>query len=223
MHGSLHGCRDGLLRSRNLPPGILPAEQHDVDLSNRHFPERATMTFKPHVLRTLSLTTSVALASTFFSGCVSTRDEMRAARTIDPSFQSWPVLAANTTIERDYALRQENGEADRHAKREKRIYRAGLATGAVGSALALGFGVLSALTNKQLDDGLDNGLSRDRYNDLKDRGNMSNHVTWISAAIGFVGWASAAIVYGESFRSCGALAPKRRKCEEVAAGATAAD
>ena len=91
--------------------------------------------------------------------------------------------------------------------------------GSVAAAGALAFGIAGTVTDRKLQDGYDNGLTLDEQNRLRDRGELFNDLTIGLGVTGLVSLTAAAIIYGVDYTRCGHLARKRRKCEDVHAGA----
>lgn len=134
-------------------------------------------------------------------------------------------LAERTTFEQTDASGErietsddDLGDTDDAQRKRKAALVGGVVASALGGAMALGFGAAGQITEKQLDDGYNEGLSRAEESDLRDRGKAFNGVAIGGAALAVAGLALTAIVLGIDHGKCGELLKARRKeCREDAA------
>lgn len=92
----------------------------------------------------------------------------------------------------------------------------GVALASVGAVGTIGFGIAGRVTQKKIDDGFDEGMTRAEHDDLESRGETWNTLAITSASIGIAGAVMALIVYGVDYTRCGPLAPKKRRCADRA-------
>lgn len=99
--------------------------------------------------------------------------------------------------------------------KRKALFITGVVASALGGAMAVGLGAAGQITENQLDDGYNEGISRSEESDLQDRGEAFNTVAITGAALAVVGIGLTAIVLGIDHRKCGTLIKKRREeCKE---------
>lgn len=173
--------------------------------------------------------TSAALLSASLTGCApSLSYTQRPTPRALPSDLQMGRLAERTTFEQTDASGERIGTSDddlsdgndeQSAQRKRKgAFVGGVVASALGGAIAIGFGAAGQITENQLDDGYNDGLTRSEETDLRDRGTAFNGVAIGGAALAVAGLALTAIVLGIDHRKCGELVKSRRKeCEEDAA------
>ncbi|MCR9161742.1 MAG: hypothetical protein ACE37F_36220 [Nannocystaceae bacterium] len=106
-------------------------------------------------------------------------------------------------------------DGDDAQRKRKGVFVAGVIASALGGAMAVGFGAAGQITEKRLDDGYREGLTRAEEADFRDRGEAFNTVAITGAALAVVGLGVTAIVLGIDHRKCGDLIKRRRQeCKE---------
>jgi hypothetical protein len=106
-------------------------------------------------------------------------------------------------------------DGDKAQRRRKGVFVGGVVASALGGAMAVGFGAAGQITENQLDDGYNDGLTRSEEADFRDRGEAFNTVAITGAALAVVGLGITAIVLGIDHHKCGDLIKRRRKeCKE---------
>jgi len=183
-------------------------------------------------MKTLStsaaLLTSVALLGASLTGCAPSMSySQRPTPRALPSDLQLGRLAERTTFEQTDASGEridtsdDLGDGDNPHKQQRRrkgAFVGGVVASALGGAMAIGFGAAGQITENQLDDGYNDGLTRNEETDLRDRGKAFNGVAIGGAALAVAGIALTAIVLGIDHRKCGELIKSRRKeCEADAA------
>ncbi len=131
-------------------------------------------------------------------------------------------LSERTAFEQTDAVGKPRGDSDDVFKdsddaqrKRKAAFIGGVVAASLGGALAVGFGAAGQITERQLDKGYDDGLTRTEESDLRDRGKAFNGVAIGGAALSVVGIGLTAIVLGLDYNRCGNLLKKRRKeCED---------
>jgi hypothetical protein len=101
-------------------------------------------------------------------------------------------------------------------KVSKPLFWTGMILGLVGAGMAIGFGTLGGVSERQIEKGYDEGITRAERDKLKDRGELSNSLAAAGAAIGTIGFSWALITAGIDYSRCGPLS-KQRKCKKEAA------
>ncbi len=142
------------------------------------------------------------------------------ARVLSPELQMGR-LAERTAFEQqdasgaplDSGRSADGGLHDADAAQGKRTaaFIGGVVAASLGGALAIGFGAAGQITERQLDRGYDEGLTRSEETDLRDRGKAVNGVAIGGAALAVVGIGLTAIILGIDYNRCGKLIKKRRK------------
>ncbi|MGH1341384.1 MAG: hypothetical protein ACRBN8_07535 [Nannocystales bacterium] len=174
------------------------------------------------------LLTSLALTAATLTGCTPALSyTQRPTPRALPSDLQVGRLAERTTFEQTDASGEridtsddlsDGSDTDRDQRRRKGAFVGGVVASALGGAMAIGFGAAGQITENQLDDGYNEGLSRNEESDLRDRGKAFNGVAIGGAALAVAGLALTAIVLGIDHRKCGELIKSRRKeCLEAAA------
>jgi len=138
-----------------------------------------------------------------------------SARLTDARLGFAPVLAARTSFESEGAERGAAADAPRPAREPTElVFWTGVILAAVGGGAALALGTTARITERQVINGFDgDGLSRDRLDQLGDRGAALNTASLAAGALGLVGAVMATTAYGVEYTRCGKLAPKRRRCD----------
>lgn len=182
---------------------------------------------KSLVSTSAALLTSVALLGASLTACAPTLSyTQRPTPRALPSDLQLGRLAERTTFEQTDASGErietsddDFGDEDSDAQRKRKAaFLGGVVASAVGGAMAIGFGAAGQVTENQLDDGYNEGLTRTEESDLRDRGKAFNGVTIGGAALAIAGLTLTAIVLGIDHRKCGTLIKSRRKeCREDAA------
>ncbi|MCA9638440.1 MAG: hypothetical protein KC420_20560 [Myxococcales bacterium] len=136
---------------------------------------------------------------------------------IDARLGFVPVLASQTSIEREAAASSDDGgkPGARRTTATHAVLWTGTILAAVGGAGLIGFGAAGYATERKMTKGYESeGLSRDELDTLTSRGDALNTAAIISASVGLVGALMAITAYGVEYTNCGPLAPKSRRCAE---------
>lgn len=92
------------------------------------------------------------------------------------------------------------------------LFYLGVSVAAVTGAAALGTAIGSSITRRQIDDSyFDEGLTLERYDALKTRGERLDSATWGLGITAFAFAALALITYSVDWARCGPVAPARRR------------
>lgn len=175
-----------------------------------------------------ALLTSVALLAGSLTACAPALSyTQRPTPRALPSDLQVGRLAERTTFEQTDASGEridtsddlsDGDDSQKQQRRRKGAFVGGVVASAIGGAMAIGFGAAGQITENQLDDGYNDGLTRTEETDLRDRGKAFNGVAIGGAALAVAGLALTAIVLGIDHGECGELIKSRRKeCEEDAA------
>lgn len=104
-------------------------------------------------------------------------------------------------------------DADKRAP-TARLFLAGLIVGGVATAIGLGTGVGALVTERQIQRGYDDGMTRSELDDLETRGDVLGALSVTGFSLGAAGFLTSIITYGIDYTRCGPAARKRRDCRD---------
>ena len=108
----------------------------------------------------------------------------------------------------------ETSDVDSEAKIDKAtpaLFWTGIIVGLVGGAVLIATGIDGRATVNKIEDGYDDGFTRQERDDLEKRGARDNTLSKVAGGTAVVGFSLATIMAGIDYSRCGPLT-KKRKC-----------
>jgi len=98
---------------------------------------------------------------------------------------------------------------DKHQRARTAVFWTGIGAIALGGAGMIAFGVTGRVTQAQLGNGYEDGLTHAREDQLERRAEISNGLAIAGGTLAVVGLAMSVIAYAVDYNRCGALSRRR--------------